>query len=56
MMLEVLMWLGFALLIAVGSTTFIVVLALVLHAGGMGRIRYDHPIDWPDLRDPKEGE
>ncbi len=50
-MLEVLMWTGFALLIGAGLTTFIVVLGLALHAGGMGRIRYDNPIDWPELRD-----
>ena len=53
-MLEVLMWVGFTFLIGAGLTTFIVVLGLALHAGGMGRIRYDHPFDWSDLRGTKE--
>ena len=33
-MLEVLMWLGFALLIAAGSLTFVIALGLGLHAAG----------------------
>ncbi|KKL60548.1 hypothetical protein LCGC14_2204200 [marine sediment metagenome] len=42
MMPETLMWLGFALLMGTALSTFIILLGLALHAGGMGAIRYDN--------------